>query len=536
MTLLSALAEAAGKGKLLILWGSLPFPLETRPPTNRALALNRLAEVCRALRDVAALPALPPLPILSLDASPQVEQAFAEAGLALQVMRTRRDVPARDRHNLLKLAGDLATRSGVVLSQSEVRTLHSDADKRYLLDEARRIAKDGALLLLGCDPASVDFQAWWAALAPTFPGAALFAVGEPSAPWPEGVTCLEEDLETASSALRAALPPRALKPPTGQAITWLHLSDLHFRQATAYDENIVLRALLVDVAERGEQEDLRPDFVVVSGDIAFSGQAAEYAMAERFFDDLLATSALGKDRLFLVPGNHDVDRGAISPLAAAAPDILKNRQAANAFLANDADRARVFERFHSYCDFVNGYLAPNLVFDDTDYFYVKQIRIAEQQIAILGLNSAWLAASDADRNRLLLGERQVRAALDAAAGADLRVAVMHHPFDWLQDFDRVDAEALLCDGCDFVLHGHMHQVGLLQARGPDSNAFIFAAGACYETREYPNAYNLVRLELGSGRGAIHLRMYSDRRGGFWTQDALNYRNVPDGVYEFCLKD
>jgi hypothetical protein len=74
-------------------------------------------------------------------------------------------------------------------------------------------------------------------------------------------------------------------------LTWLHLSDLHFRREQAYDEDIVLQALLRDVAERIVCDGLQPDFAVISGDLA-------------------------KDRLFPVSGNHDVDRGAISPLAA----------------------------------------------------------------------------------------------------------------------------------------------------------------------------------------------------------------------------
>jgi 3',5'-cyclic AMP phosphodiesterase CpdA len=117
-------------------------------------------------------------------------------------------------------------------------------------------------------------------------------------------------------------------------LTWLHLSDLHFRATHAYDENIVLQALLRDVTDRIQQDGLRPDFVAVSGDIAFSGQPAEYELARRFFDDLLATTGLGKDRLFLVPGNHDVDRSRISPGARAIGDSLADRETAGAVLAS----------------------------------------------------------------------------------------------------------------------------------------------------------------------------------------------------------
>ncbi|MGD9100667.1 MAG: hypothetical protein PVF45_09325 [Anaerolineae bacterium] len=208
-------ALARHRGRLLVLWGALPFPLAASPPTNRALALDRLATETDALPPprpelVPGLPKLPPLPILSLDSSDRLERAFDRAGVPLTVIRTRRDVPAQGRHALLKLAGDLRTRGGVILSRAEVQKLRSDPDKRHLLDKARRLAQDGALLLLGCPPssrdrgpASEDWRAWWALLAPTFSGVAPFALGEPDAAWPEGVACLGQDFEALNAALWA---------------------------------------------------------------------------------------------------------------------------------------------------------------------------------------------------------------------------------------------------------------------------------------------------------------------------------------------
>jgi len=322
-----------------------------------------------------------------------------------------------------------------------------------------------------------------------------------------------------------------------QTITWLHLSDLHFRASDTYDENIVLKALLRDIGERIAQDGLRPDFVIISGDIAFASLPEEYTIARQFLDDLLKTTALPKDRLFLVPGNHDVDRSAITAFGARATAALNSREAVNDFLATEADRAHVFRRFHNYRDFIHEYLGEeHIPFDHTRYFYVKEIEIAERRVAIMGLNSAWLAGSDDDRNKLLLGERQVRTALGICGDANLCLAVMHHPFDWLQDFDCNDVEPLLCKGCDFVLHGHTHREGLLQTRTPDTEAMIIAAGACYKTREHLDSYNFVQLNLGARKGTVHLRMYSDRGGGFWTKDVMNYEKVPDGMYSFQLSE
>ena len=206
MTLPEALTQAPTQGHLLLLWGKLPFPLAGRvaPDQRRQSLVDLTAAFEPAGTEAEWLPSLPPLPILSLDPGDRVERQFQDAGMCLRVVRTRGDVPARKRHNLIKLAGDLATRRGVVLSRAEIRELRTDPEKRYLLDEARRAVEGGALLMVGCDPGSDDFRAWWAALAPVFQSADLFAVGDPSAPWPEGVECLGPDLEAAGRPLQAA--------------------------------------------------------------------------------------------------------------------------------------------------------------------------------------------------------------------------------------------------------------------------------------------------------------------------------------------
>lgn len=549
MDLPSTLTRAAGEGRLLVVWGALPFPLAESSPAVRSVALDLLPRPPELPGDLQrALPSLPLLPILSLDASSRLENDLAAAGAAPHVVRGRRDVPAAGRHNVFKLAGDLGTRRGVILRRAELRDLQADPDRRHLLDEARRAAAGGALLLVGCDPADGDFQAWWAVLAPSVQGLPAFSVGDPAAPWPEGVVCLGPDLAALTAALpRAGATRPAAAAPGPRTLTWLHLSDMHVRLpgATAgeptryglYDANVVLRALLADVKERIAEDDLRPDLILVSGDVAFSGKADEYALAALFFADLLAATGLLGERLFLVPGNHDVDRGRISRGARGMASSLTDRAAANDVLANPADRELLMARLGGYAAFLGDHLPGHPPFDAGRYFYTRTLDLPACRLAILGLNTAWLAeGGEEDRGRLLLGERQVRAALDEARAARpaLCLALMHHPFDWLRDFDRDDSAAMLEDGCDFILQGHMHRVGLLQGRGPDGEAMTIGAGACYESREHPNTYNLVRLDLEAGRGEVHLRAYSDRRGGFWTRDAMNYRSVPDGVYRFSL--
>lgn len=50
------------------------------------------------------------------------------------------------------------------------------------------------------------------------------------------------------------------------------------------------------------------DILCFTGDVAQSGRADEYETATKFFQLTLSKLALPTSRLFIVPGNHDVDR------------------------------------------------------------------------------------------------------------------------------------------------------------------------------------------------------------------------------------
>ncbi len=319
-------------------------------------------------------------------------------------------------------------------------------------------------------------------------------------------------------------------------ITWLHLSDLHFKDTPTYryEADIVLQALLRDVRKRMKDDDLGPDFIAVTGDIAFRGHSDEYALARRFFDDLLVATGLDKSRLFVVPGNHDIDRRVITGLVKAAANALTNRATVAQSLTNAAQRALLFERLHNYMAFFNDYFAPALRLDNDNYFRVWPLEMAEQKVVVLGLNSAWLCyGGDEDFRRILLGEPQVIDALKAAEKADIRIALLHHPFDWLLDFDREDVGSELRDGCHFILHGHLHKAQVRIEATLEGETVIIPAGAAYESREYANSYNFVRLDLTDCRGAVYLRRYNDKRRE-WVKDIESTGEERDGRFEFAL--
>ncbi|MBL7174435.1 MAG: metallophosphoesterase [Desulfobacteraceae bacterium] len=320
-------------------------------------------------------------------------------------------------------------------------------------------------------------------------------------------------------------------------ITWLHLSDLHFRdrEATSLDRNVILTALLEDLHGLEERHDLSPDFILISGDIAYSGIREEYELAEMFFDNLLEVTKLSKERLLVVPGNHDINSPLISQGAKAIISSLSSRMMMEGALIDVQDRSLILRKFKGYSDFVNDYFNGTIFFNNNQYFWVRTLNLSGHNVVVLGLNSAWTASGGVDeRGKLGLSERQVRRALEQGNDEGIKIALLHHPFDWLYEFDWNVCEPLLMDNCDFILSGHLHKTSLSFKETPDARAMNIAAGACYASRDYHNSYNIVRLDFERREGELFLRTWSDSGSGFWTEDTLAYRNVKNGIYHFLL--
>src|SRR5947209_7890776 len=87
-------------------------------------------------------------------------------------------------------------------------------------------------------------------------------------------------------------------------ISWLHISDFHFKSGDAYDRDKVLNSLLRSLPLHTKQ--IQPDLILATGDVAHSGQGTEYRHATRFFESLLNIVQLDASRMFVIPGNHDV--------------------------------------------------------------------------------------------------------------------------------------------------------------------------------------------------------------------------------------
>jgi predicted phosphodiesterase len=290
---------------------------------------------------------------------------------------------------------------------------------------------------------------------------------------------------------------------------------------------------LVEIVEQGRQEF---EVIFVTGDVAYSGRAEEYEVATKFFRDLSSATTVPMDRIYCVPGNHDVDRSRLTPFLVESARTLSSRELVSQVIGNAAERNLFTDRQRPFYDFLKVTFPWAKTVEPSDLSYTCTLDLKGQRLAVVGLNSAWVAGSDDDRGRLIVGERQAREALEKTARADFVVGLFHHPFSWLSEFDASDVAPLLNTRCDFLLHGHVHELGVVNLVSPDSEAFHLAAGATYQGRRELLSYNFVSLDPEGGRARVTMRRYSDHDGGFWAPATEMYRSAPEGVISLVLPE
>lgn len=129
-------------------------------------------------------------------------------------------------------------------------------------------------------------------------------------------------------------------------LTWIHLSDWHQR-GKEYDRKAVRDALLDDIKRRKEINiDLtKIDFIIFGGDLAFTGKPEEYIAArDELLDPLLNSCGISPDRLFIVPGIHDMDRTTFQLLPKSLMHPLESTEEVQEWLLDEQKETRFLDR------------------------------------------------------------------------------------------------------------------------------------------------------------------------------------------------
>lgn len=317
-------------------------------------------------------------------------------------------------------------------------------------------------------------------------------------------------------------------------VCWLQVSDIHMRLRDKWQQDVVLNAMAAS-ARLMRKQGLALDFILATGDLAFSGNPDEYKLVASFFDELADATGVPKARIFCIPGNHDVDRERQRLCFQGARSALTSPNAVDPVLAPDDNLSTLATRQQAYREFQNTYFgAQERTATRDGLAYVAKLTFEDVTIAVVGLNSAWLSEGGAsDHGHLLIGERQALNAFETANSLNPHIVIgmAHHPLHLLREFDRNAVTRRIAECCDFFHCGHLHQPEARGAGFDPTACLMVAAGASFETRESQNAYSIVKLDLAQGTRKLTTVQYDPGQGGFvfTKEDAFPIRLSPASV-------
>ena len=284
----------------------------------------------------------------------------------------------------------------------------------------------------------------------------------------------------------------------------------------------MLRALVACV--RSFREAGRsPDLIIVTGDVAFSGKRAEYERATVFFDDILAAAGLQRRQLLAIPGNHDVDRD----LGVGLARTLSSGEEADRYFAPDAPMPHLAQKQRAFWDWYDAFFASIRSRPASSCGPVELVVAGDRRVGVLPINSALFCQDDGDHAKLWVGRRALDTALGQldALDAEIRVALVHHPLDWLADLERANVRATLAGSVDVVLRGHLHETDVKQIVSQHGGTVEIAAGAAYQTRRWPNCALYATLQ-GASIELFPIR-YEDTPTEVWTVDPSVFPRASD---------
>lgn len=295
----------------------------------------------------------------------------------------------------------------------------------------------------------------------------------------------------------------------------LHISDIHFRRTDVGqpdDPNRGLRNDLIrDVRAMRERLGRPVDGILLSGDIAFAGKAQEYDFAYKWLEEELCPVAGCRIQdVFVIPGNHDVDRAAeVGPAQVAARASLRAIAAAQAdaeirkWLRDRTSANVIFGPIENYNRFAANFLCALRPYIDGDEdaqngdlparpFARRDLPLNDgSTLRLWGFNTVLVCGADDAEGNMLVDPAASQIEIEDGV---THLVMCHHPFGWLKNKrafeDRLNTVAKI------QLFGHEHTRRVEEGR----RYLRIRAGALQPDRDeadWKPGYNWIEISVAS---------------------------------------
>jgi Calcineurin-like phosphoesterase len=299
----------------------------------------------------------------------------------------------------------------------------------------------------------------------------------------------------------------------------LQLSDLHLKSK---GNSILDKLDKIKGAVNADGDVFRAGFIVLSGDIAFSGKSEEYTLAlelvDQLRDSLQGAGGVKEWHIIPTPGNHDCDLGADDETRKTLSESLirnPSRAIDSSLLTNCL---KVQKNYFEFCS-----LVTNLTFDDPKQQLCSTFRVNVGNDAILFrcYNTAWLSKKPEKQGELLVPLNFIKDRLEPGT---VILSILHHPYNWFPPEPARDLQRHLEDTSDIILTGHEHENEQFQKVSISGHGNDYLEGGTLQDSRNPNrsSFNLIELDLDAKKHRIvqyewHDHYYKELRRSEWKE-------------------
>lgn len=315
--------------------------------------------------------------------------------------------------------------------------------------------------------------------------------------------------------------------------TIIHLSDAHIGNPKHNPDSItVLEPLIIDIKKIHEESEITPDLIVFSGDLAF-GEINEmklrkqYELAKDFLKEVYNSLGVsyGDIPILLVPGNHDIDRTKITRPQMDYRNKFTEDYVYKIMQDNSLDWKQIRSRQEEWFKFAQSIPKQQWYWDNNIFIQNAIVEHENWRIGIVGLNSSWASHEEEEKSSLWIGKYQYNTAFLKIKDADIKIAALHHPVEWLNEKENSWLRQRFEMEFNILFQGHEHSSWFTDL----DNHLKIEAGACYAGSKELNCYSWTEIDLENFKGLIRLRKYNDYGKGGWEGFSIPGKTKEDGT-------
>jgi hypothetical protein len=265
-------------------------------------------------------------------------------------------------------------------------------------------------------------------------------------------------------------------------ISFLHLSDFHLNDS----KGVHPAKIQAIVDSLGVYTPIEGIVIVLSGDIAATGQANQYKIAATFLKRLIPeirrkySISEKNTKILIVPGNHDIDWGRSTRLDSSKIRSFDEKERA----LHLQQELKSMKNYFSFSD-RNGCFFPHWMHIPFGQLVTRKILHFDNGYRIEAnlLNTAPFSC-DSDDGLHYLPEDAIHS-LTTESNADFSLVVMHHSPDWFEFSQKKELENTLSKRCSLAFYGHEHFPGTQNVLYDNGNRIVKQAGGAWWQSSVP---------------------------------------------------